>query len=351
MKTTLATAAAILCTALPSMGLIKFESKSTLNNDGSAKFSAVVEIDLTAALGAMGMAGARNPLGDGRKELVQMIKGMSGNVDVWSDARAESTKGGATRISMSGFTKDWRAVGDIKKAIVASGQAGAIPVDEIPDIKLLDMKNDSSGNTVITMAGLDDLGRILDAARRIAVKKGEGPKPGQLSADEAEIANGLEQVRNQWPGLKAMVGPHVKGFSFKSEVEVSGTITSSDVFKQTGENTAAFTFTGDQLLSLADQIVADEQLPGKIVALVKEVETNFENEKSTAAVKSFIEPYLKTVYGGSANPRIVVKPGPNAFDYAAETAKAKAAQSAELKALLDEAGKSGKVKLPDALPK
>jgi hypothetical protein len=80
---------------------------------------------------------------------------------------------------------------------------------------------------------------------------------------------------------------------------------------------------------------------------VSAVEENFENEKSTAAVKKFIEPYLKSVYGGSANPKIIIKPGADAFDYAAETAKAKAAQSEELKALIEEAGKSGgKVKLP-----
>jgi hypothetical protein len=209
------------------------------------------------------------------------------------------------------------------------------------------MKSDSSGNTVITVAGLDDLGTILDSARRIAVKMGEGPKPGEFKADEAEVADALGKARAMWPGLKGMVAPHIKGLSFKSEVEVSGTILSSEVFRKTGEHSATFTLTGDQLLTLADEIMADEQLAGKIVALAKEVETNFENEKSTAAVKSFLEPYLKTIYGGSANPKIVVKPGADAFDYAAETAKAKAAQSAELKALLVEAGKSGKVKLPD----
>lgn len=349
MKVKFTTAAAVLCTAMPSMGFITIESKSTLNKDGSARFSAVMEFDLTAPLAMMGQAGARNPLGDGKDILIQMIKGMKANVDVWSDAKAENTKGGATRISMSGFTKDWRSMGDIRKTLAAAGQASPIPVDDIPEIKVMDMKDDDAGNTIITMAGLDDIGNIIDAARKFAIKSGKKPAAGTMTVDEAEIAQGLAQARSAWPGLKGAVSPIVTGISVKSDIEVSGTITSSDVFKKTGENSASFTFTGAQLLSLADQIVADEALPGKIVALVKDVETNFENEKSTAAVKNFIEPYLKAVYGGSANPKIVIKPGADAFDYAAETEKAKASQSTELKALINAAGKSS-VKLPDAPP-
>jgi hypothetical protein len=82
--------------------------------------------------------------------------------------------------------------------------------------------------------------------------------------------------------------------------------------------------------------------------MVSAVEENFDNDKSTAAVKNFIEPYLKAVYGGAANPKIVIKAGANAFDYAAETEKAKAAQSDGLKSLLDEVASKGtpKVKLP-----
>ena len=353
MKLKLATVAAVVCTAMPSMGFIKLETKSTVNKDGSAKFTTVMEFDLTAPLAMMGQAGAKNPLGDGREILVQMIKGMKGHVDVWSDAKAETTKGGATRISVTGFTKDWRGMGDLKKAIAASGQADKVPMEDIPEIKILDMKNDSSGNTVITMAGLDDIGNILNAARQFAIKKGEVPKPGEMKVDEAEIAQGLTQARSAWPGIKGALSPLIKGISLKSDIEVSGTISSSEVFKKTGENTATFTFNGDQLLSLADQIIADEELPGKIVALVKEVESNFDNEKSVTAVKSFIEPYLKTVYGGSTNPKIVIKPGADAFDYAGETEKAKAGQSAELKTLIDDASKAGGgVKLPDtAKPK
>ena len=351
MKLKLATAAAVVCTALPSMGFVKVESKSSVNKDGSAKFSTVLEFDLTAPLAMMGQAGAKNPLGDGRDILVQMIKGMKGNVDVWSDAKAETTKAGATRISISGFTKDWRAMGDLKKAIAASGQADKVPLEDIPEIKVMDMKNDSSGNTVFTMAGLDDIGNILNAARQFAIKKGEVPKPGEMKVDEAEIAQGLTQARSAWPGIKGALSPIIKGISIKSDIEVSGTITTSEVFKKTGENSASFTFTGDQLLGLADQIIADEELPGKIVALIKDVESNFDNEKSVTAVKSFIEPYLKTVYGGATNPKIVVKPGADAFDYAAETAKAKEAQSDELKSLLDAASKTGTgVKLPDSAP-
>ncbi len=347
MKLKLAAATALLCTALPSLAFLKVESKSTINKDGSAKFTSVMEIDLSGPLAMMGQAGGKNPLGDGKEILVGMIKSMNGLVDVWSDAKAEVTKGGATRISLSGFTKDWRAMGDLKKALSGTPQASQLPLDEFPEFKFMDMKTDSSGNTVVTMAGLDDLGTLLDAARKYAIKEGKQPKPGDMKVDRAEIEQGLKQAREQWGGLKGLVGPFVKGISVKSEIEVSGTITESSVFKKTSDTTATFSFSGDQLLSLVDQVINDEELPGKIVDLVSSVEENFANEKSTAAVKKFIEPYLKSVYGGSANPKIVIKPGADAFDYAAETAKAKAAQSEELKSLIEEAGKTGgKVKLP-----
>ncbi len=345
MKHKIATAAAVLCTALPAMGFIKMENKSTVNKDGSAKFTTTMELDLAGPMAMMGQAGGKNPLGDGKEMLVQMMKSMGGNVDVWSEAKSETTKGGATRVTMSGYTKDWRGMADLKKALAASGNS-PIPLDDIPEIKFMDMKDDTAGNTVITMAGIDDLGNILEAARKYAIKEGKQPKPGDMKVDQDEIAQGLKQVRDQWAGIKGIVGTFVKGISIKSEIQVSGTISSSDVFKKTGENSATFTFTGDQLLSLADKIIEDEDLPSKIVEMAKIVEANFDNEKSTEAVKSFIEPYLKEVYGGSANPKIVIKPGADAFDYAAETDKAKAAQSDELKSLIDQSGKAGKAKLP-----
>lgn len=344
MKIKLATAAAIACTALPSMGFIKVENKSSINKDGSAKFTTIMEIDLSAPMAMMGQAGGANPLGDGKKMLADMVKGMAGTVDVWSDAKAETTKGGATRVTLSGFTKDWRGMADLKKALAASGQPG-IPLDDIPDVKLMDMKTDSAGNSVITMAGLDDICHLLDAGRKLAIKNGE--TPDDLNVDEAEISQGLAQARAAWPGIKGMVSPIVKGLSIKSELQVSGTISESEVFKKTGENSATFSFNGDQLMTLADSIVNDEELPGKIVKLVSGIKENFDNEKSVAAVRTFIEPYMKEVYGGSVNPKIVFKSGADIFDYAAETEKAKAAQSDALKAILEEASKGGgKVKLP-----
>ena len=57
MKNKIATAAAVLCTALPSMGFIKVESKSTVNKDGSAKFSTIMELDLSGPMAMMGQAG------------------------------------------------------------------------------------------------------------------------------------------------------------------------------------------------------------------------------------------------------------------------------------------------------
>lgn len=350
MKLKLATAAAVVCTALPSMGFIKVESKNAINKDGSAKFTMVMEFDFNALMAQIGQAGAKNPLGDGHDMLVQMVKSMGANIDVWSDAKAETTKGGATRVTMSGFTKNVLDMGDLKKAFKAAGADSQIPLDELPDLKVMDMKTDSEGNTVITMMGLDDLCTLLEAARKAAIKKGKTADEIE-KVEESEIAGGLAQARAAWPGIKGIAANVLKGVSMKTEVQVSGAIGEAEVFKKTSDNSATFTFNGEQLLNLADAIIADEELPGKIVKLVDEVKENFDNEKSVEAVRTFIEPYVKELYGGAVNPKISFKAGADVFDYAVESEKAKAAQSDDLKALIEEAAKGGgKVKLPGSAP-
>jgi len=348
MKITLATAAAVLCTSLPSLAFIKVESKSAINKDGSAKFTTVMEMDIPSVMAQIpGQAGAANPLGDGKDVLLEMLKSMGTGIDVWSDAKAEVTKGGANRFTISGFTKDWMAMADLKKAMASAPGGLPIPVDDLPDLKLMDMKTDSAGNTVITMAGLDDICTILDAARKMAIKQGEAPKPGDMNVDEAEIAQVLAQGRAVWPQFRGLAGNILKSMSIKTELQVSGTIAEAAVFKKTSDNSATFTFNGEQLLNLVDQIIADEELPGKIVKVAKAIEENFDNEKSVQAVREFLEPYVKEVYGGAVNPKIVFKSGADVFDYAAETEKAKSSQSDDLKGLLEQAGKTGgKVKLP-----
>jgi hypothetical protein len=350
MKKTLLTAAtALAMTASPALSLIKIDGKSTVNKDGSAKFTQTMEMDLSPAMAMFGNAGGENPFDgeNGKKMLVEMMKSMNSTVDVWSAAKIE-TKGAATKITLSGFTKDFRAMGDVKKALGAAGGQLPFPIEELPDMKVMDMKDDNGGNTIITMAGLDDISNILDAFRKMAVKEGKGPKPGDAdNIDRDEIAQGLAQGRQQWAGMKGIIAPMVQGISFKSSITVSGTITEASVFKKTDESTATFSFGGEQILGLVDAVLEDEDLPDKIVEMAKAVESNFDNDKSTKAVVKFIEPFLKEVYGGSTSPKIVIKPGADAFDYAAESAKAKDGQSADLKSLIEAAGKSGKAKLPE----
>ncbi len=345
-------AAALAMTTLPSSALIKVDGKNTVNKDGSAKFTQTLEIDLSPVMAMMGNAGAENPFSGepGQKMLVEMMKSMNAGVDVWSVAKIEA-KGAATKITLGGFTKDFRAMGDMKNALGAAGDQLPFPVDELPEMKMMDMKDDNSGNSVITMAGLDEISNMLDAFRKMTVKEGKGPQEGDsANIDRDEIATGLKEGSQQWAGMKGIIAPMVQGISMKSTIEVSGTISESSVFKKTGENTATFSFGGEQIISLVDAILADEDLPDKIVEMVKTVEKEFTNEKSTKAVVNFIEPFLKEVYGGSASPKIVIKPGADAFDYAAESAKAKDGQSEALKGLIEEATTGGKAKLPGEAP-
>ena len=83
--------------SLSTTSCFKNETKSTVNADGSGKFTTVMELNLAPIMGMMGGgAGAPNPLGDNRSMLVNMIRAMNPSVDAWTDAKVETTKAGAT---------------------------------------------------------------------------------------------------------------------------------------------------------------------------------------------------------------------------------------------------------------
>ena len=339
---------AVAAVGLSNAAFIKVESKTTINNDNSGKFSQVMELNLDAVLGMFGGGAAgKNPMMEPANMLSTIMGGMAPNVDVWESAKGEKTKLGATRLSMTGFTKDWLANGDLKKMLLDSPAAGSLqmaPAD-IPEMKIMNVK-DEGGNKVITFMGVDDVITLLDGARKAAVKEGKGPKAGEIKVSREEIAAGLEQARPAYAQYKGMAAMMLKDVSVSSEMTVSGEIIESAVFKKTGPNTVAVTFSGTQLIELVDQILQDEDLPDKVVALAKAADTGFADGSVMPVLKEFLTPYMKTIYGGDANPRVVFKPGANAFDYAAESAKAKAAQTPELKELIEKAGKARSVTLP-----
>ena len=349
------TASAAIGSALLTTGCFKSESKTTINDDGSGKFSMSMEMNIAGIMGMLGGAaggGAEAPKGPDAKEmLVEMMRSMNPYVDVWTDAKAETTKMGATRVTMSGLTKDWTAMGDLTKALENSSldESAPVPVpvgDILKDVKMIRVTKDTGGNTVITMMGVDEIGTIFDGMRKAAIKDGSAPKPGEMKLDKEEMDQKLDEFRQQYNGLKGMVAMFIKDMKVSTEIETGGTIVEAAGFKKTGEKSATWTMNGEQLMDMVDSIINDEELSTKVIKLVKDIEENFDNGKSTEAVKAFVAPYMKTMFGGEANPRLVIKPGAAAFDYAAEVEKAKAGQSPELKSLVEKIAKPRSVKLP-----
>jgi hypothetical protein len=335
--TTVALGTALI--GLSTSGCFKQEAKSTVNADGSSKFTTVVEVNLAAIMGMIpgGGAGA-NPLGDNRNMLVQMVRAMNPSVDAWTEAKVETTKTGATRITMSGLTKDFTATGDLKKAL-ASAPEMAEKAASLPDMKMITSTKDAAGNWVISMPGVDEVMGIFTALQAEAAKE-DSFTPGQMgNITEDEIAGKIEEFKPMYAQYKPMAAMMLKDMSITSEMEVGGEILESKVFKKIAPNKVSWTFSGEQLVDMVDGIINDPALPKKAAKLAADFNEGPKSAKVAPALREFISPLFADFYGGKDAPKLVIKPGAAAFDYAAEVTKAKAGQSAELKKVIEEASK------------
>ena len=333
---------AALGTALLSLsttGCFKNDSKSSVNADGSGKFTMVMELNLAPIMGMLGGGGAAaNPLGDNHTMLVNMVRSMKPSVDVWTEAKVETTKAGATKITLAGLTKDFTATGDIKKAISSASPEMAEKAAALPDFKFINSTKDATGNWIISMAGVDEIMTMVSAMQAEAAKESKFT-PSESVPTEEEIKTKIAEFKPQYDQFKPMAAMFLKDMSITSEMEVGGDILDSKVFKKIGPNKVSWTFTGEQLIDMVDGIVTDPALPTKAAKLVAAFNEGPQSTKIAPVLKEFISPYIATIYGGEAAPKLVIKPGAPSFDYAAEAAKATAAQTPELKKILEEASK------------
>lgn len=333
-----AVGAAVL--SLATTGCFKSDDKVTVNADGSSKFNMVVELNLAPIMSMLG-AGApgANPLGDNHNILVNIMRSMAPNVDAWTEAKVETTKMGATKITLGGYTKDFTASGDLKKALT-SNPAFADKAADIPDFKFIQSKKDASGNWVISIPGVDEFMTLFSAIQKKAADD-KAFTPGSLKdVTEEAVASKMTEVRAQYAQFKPMAAMMLKDLSITSQMEVGGEILDAKVFKKSGPTTATWSFNGEQLIEMVDGIVADDALPKKVAKVAAALNEGPDSTKVGPALREFIAPLVSTLYGGESAPKLVIKPAAKpAFDYAAEVAKAKAAMSPELKKLVEEASK------------
>ncbi|MES2706336.1 MAG: hypothetical protein V4726_06980 [Verrucomicrobiota bacterium] len=342
MKKFLTTTAAVGAAALSlaTTGCFKNESKTTVNADGSSKFSMVMELNLAPVMSMLGAGGGANPLGDNHNLLVTMMRSMAPTVDAWTDAKVETTKLGATKITLSGFTRDFTASGDLKKAL-ASNPAFASKAADLPEFKAIQSTKDTAtGNWIITAPGVDEIMTLFTAIQKKAAED-KAFTPGSLKdVTEEAVATKMTEARAQYAQFKPMAAMMLKDLAISSEMEVGGEILEANVFKKTGPNKVTWTFSGEQLIDMVDGLIADDDLPKKVAKLAAALNEGPESVKVGPALREFITPLISSLYGGATAPKLVIKPSATpAFDYNAEVAKAKAAMSPALKKLVDEASK------------
>ncbi len=184
------TATAALGTALLGLsltGCFKNENKSSVNADGTAKFTVVMELNLAPIMAMMGGGGAPgpSPLGDNHNILVQMVRAMNPS-----------------------------ATGDIKKAL-ASSPGMAEKAASLPDMKFINSTKDAGGNWIISMAGVDEVMGMF-AALQAQAAKDDNFTPGQMTVTEEEVTAKIEEFRPAYAQYKPMAAMFLKDMSTSS---------------------------------------------------------------------------------------------------------------------------------------
>lgn len=341
MKRKILSLAAVGTLALAQSGCLKSDTKAAINPDGSARMRVVTEIDMSP-LQMFGMSGEQNPLSKPKELLKELIKNDK-TIDVWTDASATTTKAGKTSITIGGLVKDISKAGDMAAALDELPDGANIPPElkkVLSDFKAIRIEKDTSGNMVITMAGLDDIMKLAEAGQKAAIDAGKGDEPVPALTEEM-VEQQLEGARQGYAQFKPMVTPLLTSMNISVEVEVGGTILEANVFEKKSDSVASYKFSGQQILDFVDGILEDEELAAKVVKLTASLDKGIGDARALPSIRAFVEPYMTKLLGSAKPARLVIKPGAAVFDYAAEATKAKAGQSAELKALIEEA-KSGK---------
>ena len=333
-------------------GCIEMEQQVTLNPDGSGKLTVTSAVAIPD-LGGLGGDGAKpDPRGQAREIVVGILR--SEGIEAWTNVKYEVGKDGKSRATATGFFPD------VTKVRISNQLAG----DKVEKESLGISKN-ADGNWVLEpgefLASKKDAGDDEDGKKEDADEKGDADKEDdkeddkdagkeeekedakkdgdkEEDAEEAkkltdeEVEAKLIQERQQWAAMKGFMGAFLQGIKARVSLQGGGTIVEASVFKKEGENKASLEVTGQQILDAIEKILQDDEKAKNLIR---------QGKSPTSGGDDDPEEFFKAAFGEST-PRVVMKPGEPAFDYKAEVTKAKASQSAELKALLEAAKKPPK---------
>ncbi len=277
----------------------------TVNPDGSGKYTAVVTVN-PQGLGGLGAAPPTDP---GKQIMLQMIRGAEG-IQVWSEAKTETTSDGKVKVTMTGYYPD------VNKVKLQAGMGGG--GTKGPKANALVSKNE--GGTWRLELGLPE------GASSATGSSGASATPPSSEA--------IKQAQTQWQSSKALVGPLLADAKVVTVINAGGSITETLGFSKDSDSSATLTMTGSKLIDSVDKTIMDDKLAGEMLA-GGDLTSGLRDQKRLQKL------VMDAVTDGKGMPQVTLKPGSPAFDYKAEVAKAEAGQSSELKALLEEAKKPG----------
>ncbi len=294
-------------TALATPACLELDQKLVLNPDGSGKVVISSAVAMPAGLGDLGGLGGDKK--DGKGMAREMVVGMlrAEGIEAWSDVSYGVGKDGKTKATVTGYFPD------VTKVKMANPMESDKPKED------LGVTKNSDGNWVIEEDFNDASGK------KDKPEDKEAAEAAKKMTDE-EVEEKLTAERQQWAGMKGIMAGFLGGLKVAFAVEGGGTILEAQGFEKKADNKAAMEMTGAKMIAAVDELLQDDE---KAKAMIRKGVSPSDSESMGAAFEKM---------------RVVMKPGDAAFDYKAEVAKAKAAETPELKELLEEAKKPAKKK-------
>ena len=280
------------------------DQKFIINPDGSGK----MVTNMLLHVNPQQLAGASESGGQdlSRQFVIQLIRGTEG-VEVWSEVSQEKTPDGKTKIKATAYFPD------INKFKMSTGGG----------------RESGSGNPTLVskMEGSDWIVGIGTP------NTGAAPPPGGATKSPEEIKSAVQQAQQQWQATKGFLAPMMQDAKMRTTLVIGGTVKSAVGFTKETENTALMQFNGPKVIEAIDKMVMDPKVVEEATARGGDMMSVLRDEKRMQKV------IMESITDGSGMPRVVAAPGAAAFDYKAEVEKAKASQSPEVKALLEEVKK------------
>jgi hypothetical protein len=316
-------AAAVFGLALSLSSCLDIEQNLVLNPDGSGKVTMTTGLAMPNldGLGGLGEdAGEASKKLKPREQAREIAVGMlrAEGIEAWSDVTYGVGKDGKTRASVTGYFPDVTKV-RLSNPMDSSGEKDDLGVTKTPD-----------GNWRVEDSLDDDDDK--DQAGDVKEDKPaeEAVDPSKLT--DEEVQDKLDEERQQWAGMKAFMSAFFDSLRIAMSVQGGGTIVDTAIFEKKDERTAVLEFTGKKLVESVDALLQDDD---KAKALIRKGISPTDSEGGP-------DEFFKMMFGGDGKMHVTIKPGEPAFNYADAVAKAKASQSPELKALLEEAKKPAK---------